>query len=75
MNRVKRREQFVENESGVLYLPRPVSWMHGLSRQAWFKSKVGTAAYIASPEYWEHLKGRYRVKTLVEYHDGSHEVE
>ena len=72
--KIKRKTLFIESSTGTIYLPRPNNWMSGWLRHLWFKNKMGKIPHIISPNFWDILAGRHKVKILVQYDNGQYEV-
>ena len=71
---VKREAIFIES-SGSMYLPRPTSVGSGQARHLWFTRLTSKQPIIAHPDYWVELAQNNEIKTLVEYEDGSWEIQ
>jgi hypothetical protein len=74
MKTIKRETSFIESDTGMLYASRPNNWISGWLRYLWFKKKTGKEVHIVSPDFWDLMAGRYKVKTLIEYSDGQYEI-
>lgn len=66
-----RSVDFVIDDSGVHWLPRPDSWIKGLLVHRWFELRMQAPALQSSPGHFENLSTRFGVRTIVEADDGS----
>jgi len=71
---VKKQANFIEL-SGSIFLQRPTSVGSGQARHLWFARLTSKQPTIAHPDYWIQLVQNNRIKTLVEYEDGSWEIQ
>ena len=69
-----RSVDFVIDDSGIHWLPRPDSWIKGLLVHRWFELRMQASALQASPDHFGDLTARFGIRTIVEADDGSMSV-
>jgi len=60
------RYEYIIDDKGFYYVPRPSSVCEGQKRTRFFREKMGIEPTIISPTAWSLLKGRHEVLILEE---------
>ena len=56
--------EYIIDDSGVAYVPRPTSVGAGQARHLWLKKHLGVETRIASPSMWKALCKKYQVRKI-----------
>ena len=58
--------EYIIDDSGVAYVPRPTSVGAGQARHLWLKKHLGIETRIASPSMWKALSEKYEIHKTEE---------
>jgi len=56
--------EYIIDDLGVAYVPRPTSVGAGQARYLWLKKHLGIETHIVSPSMWKMLCEKYVIREL-----------